>query len=143
MATVGASAPSEALASVLQALDVGVIIQDADLRITFANRRATELLGVSVDEITDRTTDDARWDVVTVDGGQVTGEATEHPVVLPGNPEYLGDNQHRQRIGELADQVGRLFAIAHLRGKPGRDLLDTCPLLLHLSRGEGQVRHSA
>lgn len=79
-ATVGASAPSEALASVLQALDVGVIIQDADLRITFANRRATELLGVSVDEITDRTTNDARWDVVTSDGSRVTGDG--HPAVL-------------------------------------------------------------
>ncbi len=49
---------------ILGALDVGVVVQDTNLRILFANAKATALLGVTADEITARTTHDEKWDVV-------------------------------------------------------------------------------
>mgnify|MGYP001810932535 CR=1 FL=1 len=53
---------------VLESLDVGVVVQDRNLGIVFANAKATALLGITASEITARTTVDERWDVVGADG---------------------------------------------------------------------------
>jgi PAS domain S-box-containing protein len=65
---------------VLHALDIGVVIQDRDSRILFANPKATSLLGITADEMRQRTTDDVRWDVVSADGAPVADDG--HPGVL-------------------------------------------------------------
>lgn len=61
----------------LRALDVGVVIQARDLSIVYANPKATAMLGITADEITARTTDDARWDVIAADGTPF--ELVDHP----------------------------------------------------------------
>lgn len=66
----------------LDALDVGVVIQAADRRILYVNPRATALLGLSVEEIQARTTDDARWDIVFSDGTPVPDDAHPGPRAL-------------------------------------------------------------
>lgn len=57
---------------ILESLDVAVVVQQTDLRITYANAKAGSLLGISVEEFTGRTADDARWDVITPDGQAVS-----------------------------------------------------------------------
>lgn len=65
---------------VLQALDVAVIIIDPpDGRISYANEKATSLLGLSTTEILDRTADDERWSVIDTAGVVVSDEG--HPGV--------------------------------------------------------------
>ncbi len=61
----------------LEALTVGVVVQDDKLRITYANSRATSMLGVAAHDIVQRTTHDAQWDVVSADGKPISEH--EHP----------------------------------------------------------------
>lgn len=68
--------------ALLEALDVGVVVQDRDLRIAYANAKATSLLGITTHEITSRTTVDARWDVVAPDGTPVPDDAHPGPRAL-------------------------------------------------------------
>lgn len=65
---------SDAPQRILDALDVGVVIHDADDRIVYANARASELLGITADEFTSRTSQDVRWDIVGTDGKRVAPE---------------------------------------------------------------------
>lgn len=69
-------------AQLVDALDVAVIVQDSRLRIIYANPKATSLLGLSVTEITSRTTNDARWDVIREDGSPVPDDAHPGPIAL-------------------------------------------------------------
>lgn len=66
-------------AGLLDALDVAVVVQGPDLRLVYANRRAAEMLGISTAEFIDRTSHDARWDVIDADGVPVSDEG--HPGV--------------------------------------------------------------
>jgi two-component system, cell cycle sensor histidine kinase and response regulator CckA len=66
----------------LHALDVGVVVQDRQLRIVYANPKATALLGITTDEITTRTTLDERWDVITPEGTPVLDHAHPGPRAL-------------------------------------------------------------
>jgi PAS domain S-box-containing protein len=61
----------------LQDLDVGVVVQDRFDRIIFANARATALLGVTAQEMNQRTTRDTKWDVIFPDGTPLRRE--DHP----------------------------------------------------------------
>ena len=72
-------------------LDVGVVVQDRHLRITYANPKATAMLGLTADEITARTTVDERWDVV---------DGAGHPVPEDGHP-----GPHALRTGEAVTGV--------------------------------------
>lgn len=69
--------PSPDWQQTLRALDVGVVVQARDLSIVYANPKATEMLGIAAAEMTSRTTDDARWDVVDATGDPVAPD--EHP----------------------------------------------------------------
>lgn len=69
--------PSPDWQQTLRALDVGVVVQARDLSIVYANPKATEMLGIAAAEMTSRTTDDARWDVVEANGDPVAPD--EHP----------------------------------------------------------------
>jgi PAS domain S-box-containing protein len=68
--------------ALLHALDIGVVVQDRQLRIVYANPKATSLLGISADEITTRTTADERWDVITPEGTPVHADGHPGPRAL-------------------------------------------------------------
>lgn len=78
----------------LDMMDVAVVVQNADHRIVYANEKATTLLGVSAEEITDRLVDDERWDVIDVDGKRV--EEQGHPGVRAGR---TGEPVHGRILG--------------------------------------------
>lgn len=88
----------------LHDLDVGVVIQDRYARIVYANAKANALLGVSADEMVDRTTNDTRWDVIFPDGTPVRGE--DHP-----GPRALATGRAQQgvvigvRRGDVQERV--------------------------------------
>ena len=66
-------------ATLLDALAEGLVVQDGDGRIIEWNRAATELLGLSADELAGRTSIDPRWRAVHVDGSPWAGE--DHPAM--------------------------------------------------------------
>ena len=66
----------------LDALDVGVIVHDAALRIVYANAAAAGLLGVEVAEATQRDVADPRWVVIHPDGSRVLPEQVPASVAL-------------------------------------------------------------
>jgi len=78
----------------LRALDVGVVIQARDLSIVYANPKATAMLGISADEITARTTDDARWDVIDSNGIPVRPDEHPGPMAM-----RLGEPVFRKILG--------------------------------------------
>jgi two-component system, cell cycle sensor histidine kinase and response regulator CckA len=61
----------------LQDLDVGVIVQDGQAQIVYANPKAGALLGVTNETLAVRTTHDDRWDAVFQDGTPLAAE--DHP----------------------------------------------------------------
>jgi PAS domain S-box-containing protein len=91
-------------AQLVEALDVAVVVQDHRLRIIYANPKATSLLGLSATEITSRTTNDARWDVIGEDGKPVPDDAHPGPTALrtgrPVSGAVLG-----VRRGEASERV--------------------------------------
>ncbi len=58
----------------------GVIYQDADGAITFANPAAERILGLTMDQMRGKTSMDPRWKMIRPDGSEVTG--TEHPAMI-------------------------------------------------------------
>jgi two-component system cell cycle sensor histidine kinase/response regulator CckA len=68
------------LHSVLDALDVGVLVQGPRAEILFTNGASLRLLGLTEDELLGRTSFDPDWNVVRQDGSDFPGE--EHPVPL-------------------------------------------------------------
>jgi PAS domain S-box-containing protein len=62
------------------ALQEGIVLQEADGRITACNASAERILGLSADQITGRTSLDPRWRAVRADGSPFPGE--EHPAMV-------------------------------------------------------------
>lgn len=58
----------------------GVIYQDADGAITFANPAAERILSLTMDQMRGTTSMDPRWKMIRPDGGEVSG--TEHPAMI-------------------------------------------------------------
>ncbi len=61
-------ASSDALPGLLQHLNAGVVIHAADTRILFANEKASELLGLTKDQMFGKTAIDPAWSFVREDG---------------------------------------------------------------------------
>jgi PAS domain S-box-containing protein len=59
------------LSKLFETLPVGVTVLDTEGRVTRANRRAEEVLGLTESEITERTYEDPRWQIVDEDGDPV------------------------------------------------------------------------
>lgn len=90
--------------ALLEKLDVAVVIQEPDLRITYANSKAAELVGISLQEMTTRTANDARWDVIDAEGHPVHGEG--HPGVRAlRTGQRVSGTLLGVRLGETADRV--------------------------------------
>lgn len=102
----------------LRTLDVGVVVQDPDLRIVYANPKATALLGITTDEITSRTTIDERWDVVSPDGTPIHEDSHPGPRALrtgmPVQGVVLG-----VRRGDAPDRVWILASAVPERAATG------------------------
>jgi len=61
----------------LESLDVGVVVEDRNLRVEYVNSQAMSLLGIAVNECLWHTTADRQWDVIAPDGTSVPADA--HP----------------------------------------------------------------
>lgn len=95
----------------LRLLDVGVVIQDRDLRIAFANEKATELLGITADEISQRTTNDRRWNVISDDGVPIAPEDHPGPTAL-----RTGESVRGQILGvQQGDSSDRMWLLVSAR----------------------------
>ena len=65
--------------SVIAGLDVGIIIQDRDARITFANPKAESMLGLGFRDMVGTVPAHPQWDVIAPDGRPIVGAG--HPVI--------------------------------------------------------------
>ncbi|MGI4790105.1 MAG: PAS domain-containing protein [Janthinobacterium lividum] len=63
--------------TVVEALTEGIIVQDAEGIVRTANPSAERILGLTIDEVTGRTSSDPRWEGIREDGSLMPGE--EHP----------------------------------------------------------------
>jgi diguanylate cyclase (GGDEF)-like protein/PAS domain S-box-containing protein len=82
------AAELERYRTVIEALHEAVVLQDADGAIVACNRRAEELLGLTVAELEGRTSADPLWEAVHPDGTPWPGE--DHPparVLATGAPQ--------------------------------------------------------
>jgi PAS domain S-box-containing protein len=70
----------ERLKAVIASLAEGIIFQDHEGRIVTCNASAEQILGLSQDQITGRTSMDPRWNAVHEDGSPFPGDT--HPAVL-------------------------------------------------------------
>ena len=66
--------------SILDAMEEGVVLQDATGRIITCNTSAERILGLSLDELTGLTSLDPRWQALHEDGSPFPGE--DHPAML-------------------------------------------------------------
>lgn len=74
--------------SAVNALGEGIILQDSKAQIVFCNPRAEEILGLSADQMSGRTSLDPRWRAVHEDGSSFPGEG--HPAMVTlrtGDPQ--------------------------------------------------------
>ena len=65
--------------SLYEAMRQGVVFQDAEGRITSANKAAERILGLTLDQLQGRTSSDPRWRAMREDGSDFPGE--EHPAM--------------------------------------------------------------
>jgi PAS domain S-box-containing protein len=88
--------------TLLNALHDGVVVMRADGAIVHCNRSAERILGLSVDQMTGRTTHDPRWQAIHEDGSPFPGEM--HPVSVSlrtGQPVHNVVMGVRKPTGEL------------------------------------------
>ncbi|MEJ7845594.1 MAG: PAS domain S-box protein [Acidimicrobiales bacterium] len=74
------AASEERYRTVVDQLNEGVVLQNADFQIVTANAAAARILGLSRDQLTGGGSLDPRWRVVREDGSELPGD--EHPAVV-------------------------------------------------------------
>ena len=88
--------------ALFESMAQGVVYQNADGRITSANPAAEEILGLTVDEMTGRTSADPRWHAVSENGSSLPG--SEHPAMVSlrtGRPANALMGVTNPRAGDL------------------------------------------
>jgi PAS domain S-box-containing protein len=73
-------ASEERYRSVVAAMQEGIVLQDADGNIVACNASAEKILGLTVDEMLNRTSHDPRWHSIKEDGSPFPGET--HPAMV-------------------------------------------------------------
>jgi|GEM_PF-1284085 len=68
--------------AVLDNIPVGVVVQDADARILYANHAASRTLGLTLDELLGVTSYDERWHLFDSDGSPIAREDAPVPVAI-------------------------------------------------------------
>jgi PAS domain S-box-containing protein/putative nucleotidyltransferase with HDIG domain len=74
---------------IMKTSPAGITVADCDGRIVFANKRAEEILCLSIDKITGLTYDSPEWRITDFDGNPFPIEKLPHAMVISsGNPVY-------------------------------------------------------
>jgi PAS domain S-box-containing protein/putative nucleotidyltransferase with HDIG domain len=74
---------------IMRTSPAGITVANRDGRIVFANKRAEEILGFSIDKITGLTCDSPEWRITDFDGNPFPMEKLPHAMVISsGNPVY-------------------------------------------------------
>ncbi|MBD2519409.1 diguanylate cyclase [Nostoc sp. FACHB-973] len=99
--------------SVITAMAEGVVLQQADGRITACNESAERILGLSVDQMMGRTSIDPLWHAIHEDGTSFPGEA--HPAIVTlrtGKPQFnaiMGVHKPNSRLSWISINSQPLF----------------------------------
>ncbi|NJK60213.1 MAG: PAS domain-containing protein [Oscillatoriales cyanobacterium SM2_1_8] len=104
---------------ILERLQVGVVVQNAQSEIVYVNPKACELLGLTADQLLGKTSLDPSWNVIHQDGRPMPG--AEHPVstaIRTGQPVkgvVMGvyRPQTRDRVWILVDALPELDGEGH------------------------------
>ncbi|MGB1286692.1 MAG: PAS domain-containing sensor histidine kinase [Aggregatilineales bacterium] len=80
--------------TVINTMLEGMVMQDATGVIMASNHQAEEILGLTLDQMTGRTSTDPRWQSIREDGSDYPG--TEHPAMIALK---TGKSQHHQIMG--------------------------------------------
>lgn len=105
--------------ALVAALAEGVVLQDEDGAIIASNQRASEILGLTEDQIAGRTSLDPRWAAIQEDGSPFHG--TEHPSMVAlrtGQPVYDVVMGVRRPTGELTWMVVNAVPFGLSRSRP-------------------------
>jgi len=74
---------------IMKTSPAGITVADRDGRIVFANKRAEEILGLTIDKITGLTYDSPEWLITNFDGSPFPAEKLPFAMVISsGNPVY-------------------------------------------------------
>ncbi|TYB88798.1 MAG: PAS domain S-box protein [Kosmotoga sp.] len=77
------------LRNITETVPIGITVVDKSGRITFANQQAEKMLGLSKDEISERTYNDPTWKIKSVHGGEFPDEKLPfNQVMKTGKPIY-------------------------------------------------------
>jgi PAS domain S-box-containing protein len=90
------------VATLLSALDEGIVVMNAEAVILHCNRSAERILGLTAEEMAGRTTHDPRWQPIHEDGSPFPGDT--HPVSVSlrtGQPQHNVIMGVRKPTGEL------------------------------------------
>ncbi|MBD2564952.1 MULTISPECIES: PAS domain S-box protein [Nostoc] len=99
--------------SVITAMAEGIVLQQADGRITACNDSAERILGLTVDQMMGRTSIDPRWQAIHEDGTSFPGEA--HPAIVTlrtGKPQFntiMGVHKPNSRLSWISINSQPLF----------------------------------
>lgn len=105
----GKSAETQVEKLILERIDKGVVLQDAQGRIRYANPAAVRILALDEDELLRRASDDGTWDTVDAHGAPLRPEADPATMALrtgePVRGQLLGIRRPRveDRIWVLVD----------------------------------------
>ncbi|HEY9248860.1 MAG TPA: PAS domain S-box protein, partial [Rariglobus sp.] len=139
--------------SMLEGLEAGVVVHSADSRVTAFNAKATELLGVSAAQLSERTAVDPLWRRVDAEGAPLTdaqlpysqARTRRHPVrgvvlgierpalgdrvwlLVSANPLLGGDGNVAEVIVTFVDVSARVAAEREVRENASfiKDVLDS------------------
>ncbi len=104
----------EKFRNLVWALQVGVIVQNAQSEIIMSNPKALELLGLSEDELLSRTAYNPEWNIVDEDGNSFIGENLPVPVAITTKQSVrnivmgLYRPLHHDRVWIVVDAVPQL-----------------------------------
>lgn len=87
--------------TLFETMKQGVVYQDADGHITSANPAAERILGLTVEQMMARTSDDGRWYAVREDGSEFPG--SDHPAMVALR---TGREIHNVRMGVFNPRLG-------------------------------------
>jgi PAS domain S-box-containing protein len=131
------------VATLLSALDEGIVVMNADAVILHCNRSAERILGLTADEMAGRATHDSRWQSIHEDGSSFPGET--HPVSVTlrtGQPEHNVVMGVRKPTGELTWISINSRALVHAGHKRPYAVVASFTDITEQRRMDAQLRHA-
>jgi PAS domain-containing protein len=105
---------------VLERLQVGVVVQNAQSEILYVNPKACELLGLTQEQFLGKTSFDPDWNVIYPDGWPMPGDAHPVPTAIRTGEAVKGvvmgvyRPQTRDRVWILVDALPELDITGHV-----------------------------